>query len=316
VIKIILSQPIGFCSGVKRAIKLVKKATKTYKEVITFGPLIHNESVLKELESLGIRYVNSLKELKKLKSSPKSSSVVVIRTHGLALDLKASIESLGYPIIDATCPTVKRVSEYVRKYTQEGYSVVIIGDAQHPEVRGILGHSAHPEAIKVYERTLPQKLKLMRVKKLLLLAQTTITAQEFFRPIQEFLVRDFQEIRIINTLCPEAQARQNSCQTLKKLVKLVIVVGERQSANTKSLYQILAAEQKPVIWIKSPGELKRNDILRGFLKKPSLSLGIVSGASVPATLVYEVIEALKTLFKTSQNNKCQIFSQGGYSDNE
>ncbi|MCS7258682.1 MAG: 4-hydroxy-3-methylbut-2-enyl diphosphate reductase [candidate division WOR-3 bacterium] len=296
-IKVVFAKPLGFCFGVKRALRLTLNARKKTKAgpVITFGELIHNPQVLSELRRSGIVSVENLNELSRY--NVKDNPAVVIRSHGCAPEIKEAIKKMGFNIIDATCPTVRRVSKFAQVFSKKGYFVVIVGNKDHPEVKGILGHVKDQKCIAVYHAKLPQILRRNEVKKLVLLAQTTITKEEFLSAIKKFDFAEFDEIKIINTLCKEAQLRQRSCQNLKNHVELIIVIGGRNSANTKSLYKLASGARSKVIQITKSQELIKNKVVRKMLSESQheLKVGIISGASTPIEAVAEVVTTIKAL---------------------
>lgn len=300
-VKIVLPKPYGFCSGVKRALRLVQNAKRKAGStpIITFGELIHNPQVLSELKKENIVSVRSLKELANY--AGKNKPLVVIRSHGCVPEIKEAIRKMGFKIIDATCPTVSRVSKYAQQLYKEGYFVIVIGNKDHPEVKGILGHVPDKTQIAVYNSKIPKLLR-NKIKKIALLAQTTITKEEFLGAITRFNVLDFEEVRIVNTLCREAQLRQNSCQNLKNCVELIIVIGGRNSANTKSLYKLASGARAKVIQVTTSQELLKSRVVRKMLAEPrsEITIGIISGASTPKEAVAEVVTTLKNLMQNAQ----------------
>lgn len=300
-VKIIIPEPYGFCSGVKRALRLIQNALKKTSTVpiITLGELIHNPQVLLELKKANVVSVKSLNELTKYAGVKKA--FVVIRSHGCAPEIKEAIRKMGFKIIDATCPTVNRVSRYAQQLYNEGYFVVVIGNKDHPEVKGILGHVPDKTRIAVYNSQIPQQLR-NKAKKIALLAQTTITKEEFLSVIARFNVLDFEEVRIVNTLCKEAQLRQSSCQNLKNCVELIIVIGGRNSANTKSLCKLASGARAKVIQVTRSQELLKSRIVRKMFSKPrsEITIGIISGASTPKKAVTQVVATLKSLAQNAR----------------
>lgn len=290
-IKIIVGTPTGFCFGVKRAIAIVKREAKKAagkNSVYTLGPIIHNNEVLNELKSLNVQIISDTKRLTK---KPNASPIVIIRSHGCVPSIVQKIKQKGYQIVDATCPYVKRVQNYAAKLKKDGYFTIVIGDKNHPEVKGIMGYAG--KQAKVYH--LNSKFQIpnpkINCKRIGIIAQTTISRQEFQQAINSFNARDYQELRIFNTLCQESQNRQNTCQTVANCVDLIIVVGSRSSANTLSLSEIAKKSCQKVYQVENKSELK----LKWFSRfnrntQKVLRIGVIAGASTPQRTVFEVRE--------------------------
>ncbi len=222
--KVIVANYAGFCSGVKRAIKLAEDALKKGKRVYTLGPIIHNQAVVDELEKKGIKSIPTFKKAE--------NAIIVIRSHGLEPNALNEIKTYGYAVVDATCPYVRRAQNYVKNLKKEGYSVVIVGEAKHPEVKGLIGFAG--DAGMVYEPSM-----LLPSKKIGVVAQTTIGISDLRVALGDLIERA-EEIKVYNTICAETKFRISSALDISQQVDLMIVVGGKNSANTTHLAELLS----------------------------------------------------------------------------
>ncbi|MEO0225395.1 MAG: 4-hydroxy-3-methylbut-2-enyl diphosphate reductase [candidate division WOR-3 bacterium] len=268
--EVIVAPYAGFCSGVKRAIKLTEDALKKGKQVYTLGPIIHNPAVVKNLEKKGIRILRQYKK--------GEDAIVVIRSHGLEPAVLEEIKSYGYEIVDATCPYVRRAQNYVENLKREGYFIVIIGEARHPEVKGLLGFAGEAGMVYEPEKPLPSR-------RIGIVEQTTIDIASLRAALGD-LVSRIDEIKVFNTICAETKLRINSALDLCQRVDLVIVVGGKNSANTTNLAN-LCGKIKKTYHIERAGEIKRQ-WLKGVKK-----IGVAAGTSTPQWVIDEVVKRLK-----------------------
>ncbi|MCX7785446.1 MAG: 4-hydroxy-3-methylbut-2-enyl diphosphate reductase [candidate division WOR-3 bacterium] len=332
-----IAEPTGFCFGVKRAIHLALQGLKTRPQaqnkgiVYTLGPIIHNQSVVNQLRQSGIKTAPNLSYLKRIKPAQRKTSVVVIRSHGVAPGVINRIEKLGYKIIDATCPYVKRIQNIALKLKKENFLTVIIGDKRHPEVKGILGY-AQPFSI-VFSKN-QDLFRIIRQaqncgRKIGVVGQTTLPIEYFQKAVKILNNTDkLQEIRVYNTLCKEALTRQRLCQKLSRSSDIMIVVGGKNSANTQHLveiaqkfcprvYQVAEPEEINPNWFKDLGGVSYNKFTQTYkaplyFKKPQerqrvnspsyknsghidqLKVGVVAGTSTPCELVLAIVDKIKT----------------------
>ena len=281
--KIIRASVLGFCFGVRRAVELAEKALAENpgKKVYSLGPLIHNENALHSLESKGLHIVqeseiNSLEE----------GSVVIIRAHGVAPSLTDALESRGCMIIDATCPRVKASQKMVERYSSENDYVVLTGDRNHGEVIGIAGYAGKNfSQIQDFEEAKGFEISGSAQdgasdKNVILLSQTTYSPKEFEK-IEKLFRERFKNIAVMNTICPATNERQQALIELCAQVDGVLVVGGKNSANTKRLYQTAAAACPLAAHIQSAKEIPQE-----FFKLSCV--GITAGASTPDDIIEEV----------------------------
>lgn len=274
--KVIETPEHGFCFGVKRSIDLANKVVQEAESpVYTYGPIIHNPQVVEELRKQGVIPIDSFDGIPVGK--------LIIRSHGVSISVIEEAEKLGFSVIDATCPFVKRAQEYAKKLRSEGYKVIIVGEREHPEVQGILGHiKGQAEVINELS-----SLNKFRKKKIGVVAQTTILPQKFKNIIGELLIKA-DEVRVYNTICKDVVSRQQHTVELAQKVDLMIVVGGRNSANTRRLEE-LATQYCVTYHIETESEIE------GVWFKGKSRVGVTAGASTPAWIIDEVVKKIKTI---------------------
>ncbi len=275
---------MGFCFGVRRAVETAESALQKYgKGVYSLGPLIHNENALKELQEKGLLIADE-KEI----STIKDGSVVIIRAHGVAPDLIETLKNKKCTVIDATCPRVKANQKMVSRYTSADDYIILTGDKNHGEVIGLAGYAKsnfiqiqnYDEAEKVQ---LPSNLK----GQIVLLSQTTYNPLEFSK-IESLLKSRYPQIKVQNTICPATEERQNALLDLCSKVDALIVIGGKNSANTKRLYQTAKENCKFALHIQDESEIP--DEIRKYEK-----IGITAGASTPDKIISLVETALNNM---------------------
>jgi len=276
----------GFCPGVKKAIDCVLELEAAGKNpVYTIGPLIHNKQVTDNLAVKGIVSINSLDEAK------EKNGVLVIRAHGITPDFQREVEAQGMKVIDATCPLVKKVHTVIAKYAQEDYDTVIVGDAGHAEVVGLLGYAkskGHVVANVKEAEALPP------FEKVNIVSQTT-QEESIFYAVAEVIKNKSKICQISNTICQPTKQRQKETTELAKNADLVIVVGGKQSANTARLAKICGELCKRVIHVESAEEIKKEDVIGP--KK----VFITAGASTPGWIIDNVSARVKNLRKAEKS---------------
>ena len=273
--EILVAKNAGFCFGVKRAINMAEDCTMDGKGCIhTLGPIIHNPQVVEELEKKGISAVNAVEDV--------DSGAIIIRSHGVTLQEMEIVKGKGLKIVDATCPFVKKTHEYVELLTKEGYSIVVVGDKEHPEVKGILSYGGKDI---IAAGSVDELMGMPRRKKIGIVAQTTQSIQNL-QAIVAFCVARASEIKIFNTICNATSVRQDESTKLAAQVDCMIVVGGKNSANTKRLADICRNIQPKTYHIETADEL--NQIRFNGAKK----VGITAGASTPNWIIEKVIEAV------------------------
>ncbi|MEO0106234.1 MAG: 4-hydroxy-3-methylbut-2-enyl diphosphate reductase [candidate division WOR-3 bacterium] len=270
--KIYCAQHAGFCFGVKRAIKMALDAVAKEKKVYSLGPLIHNRGVVEDLNKKGIFSIKAINEIE------GKDSCLIIRSHGIHPGILKDLKNRGFKIIDATCPKVRRAQRYVEKLAREGYYVIIIGEKDHPEIKGLLGYA--DGKAEIYNEGME-----IKSKKVGIVPQTTLDIEHFNEAINKIVPR-VVETKIYNTICNETTLRIKEALEIAQKVDLIIVVGGKNSANTTRLYQI-CCRFKPAYHIESVKELSP-DMFRNIK-----SVGLAAGASTPKEQIRAIVDWLK-----------------------
>ncbi len=271
---------LGFCFGVRRAIRIIEEAARKYGHILSVGPIVHNRAVVNRLASLGVEVVDNIDAL--------DSAVVAIPSHGVPPALLTELQSRGLKVIDATCPTVRRAQRAAKRLADSGLGVVIFGDADHPEVRGLLGW-AGDRAVATMDARVVVGVGLG--SRLGIVAQTTQSLTKFSEFIALLLGiagHHVLEVRIINTLCQKTQQRQDAAVELARRSDLMIVVGGRNSANTRRLAEVCSPVVETYL-IEAADELDD-----GWLEGKR-HIGITAGASTPEDAVDKVVERLREM---------------------
>ena len=270
-----LAGSAGFCFGVKRAIDKVYEQIETGKTIYTYGPIIHNEEVVKDLAGKGVKVIESKEELQNL-----TQGTVVIRSHGVARDIYDLLERQGLECIDATCPFVKRIHRVVEKESLAGKHIIVVGNPDHPEVEGIVGWCKGPvtvlETPQEADKYIPEE-----GKSLCIVAQTTYNYKKF-QDIVEIFEKKGYNGSVVNTICNATEERQTQSRELAKEADVMIVIGGKHSSNTRKLYEICSRECANTYFIQTLDDLHLE------LPKAVRLVGITAGASTPNKLIEEV----------------------------
>jgi len=277
------ARELGLCYGVRRAVRLLREAATKHGQLETLGPIAHNRLLLAELESLGIRTINDAEQL--------SGPVVVVSAHGVSPLVMSDLAARGFEVVDTTCPNVSRVQILARKLAAEGFSIVVFGEANHTEVKGLLGwggKEAVPaltasDVMAAYGGTPPRKVAVI--------VQTTQRAHDFAAFAQELsamLLSDIEELRFVNTRCTATEMRQAAARKLAQSVDVVLVIGGYNSANTRRLAETCSSLVE-THHIEDAAEL-REEWVRGRQR-----VGITAGASTPDSSIEKLEERLRSL---------------------
>lgn len=275
--EIILAKWAGFCFGVKRATQMAFEAAGKGKKTFTLGPIIHSPQVVQKLEGMGVGVVKDLKNV--------TEGTVIIRSHGV---LASEMEEAGrkqLQVIDATCPFVKKAQEHVKYLSEAGYEVLVVGDADHPEVEGIVSYGKN----KVYVVASGEEVrKLPKMHKMGVVAQTTQSFDNLKNVVDECLHRG-GEVRVFNTICDATAVRQQEATELAQKVDCMVVIGGFNSANTRRLAEICADLQPRTHHIETAQELNP-DWFTGIGK-----VGVTAGASTPKWIIDDVMARLEEI---------------------
>ncbi len=273
--KVVLAEHYGFCFGVKRAIEIAESS----KNASTIGPLIHNN---KEISRLKTDYnVDTLNDINDIKSIKKA----IIRTHGIPKDDLEFLKKNGIDIVDATCPFVTKPQQICEKMSGEGYDIVIFGDKNHPEVKGVKSYASKDVSVVLNVDELKGKIFS---NKIAVVAQTTRKIDEFME-IVNYLIVSHKEVRVFNTICNATFENQDAARKLAKESDIMIVIGGKNSSNTKQLYNISKEFCKDSYLIESKSELKKE----WFENKERC--GVTAGASTPNWIIESIIGKIKEI---------------------
>ena len=266
----------GFCFGVKRAVEIAESS----KGAVTLGPLIHNPLEIKRLnDEYNVKFIENIDEI------DKNIKKVIVRTHGIPKNELNKLKEKEIEIIDATCPFVKKPQEIVEEMSKEGYDIVIFGDKNHPEIKGVMSYSVHDRVFVILDKEELFNIKLK--EKVATVAQTTRKIQNYL-DIVNYLIKHYKEVRVFNTICNATFENQEAVRDLAKEVDIMIIIGGKNSSNTKQLYNI-AKEYCDTYLVESEKELKKE----WFLEKKLC--GISAGASTPEWLVENIISRIKEM---------------------
>jgi len=277
-----LARSAGFCSGVRRAIKIALETAKGAhgkRRVYMLGDIVHNERVVKMIKDAGIVKTDSLRK--------KNGCILLLRAHGACHDVVTTARSLGYTVVDATCPMVKEIHRIARDMESQGYRIIIIGDKNHDEVHGIKGQLKN-KAIVIEHIADVKTRALAAVKKAAIVVQSTQNLHKVI-PIVKELKKTITELRFFNTICRPTSLKQEEIRRMPLENDVMLIIGSRTSANTRRLYEISKNLNKKTYWVESKKGVKRA-WFRGVL-----SVGITAGASTPDITTQEVVQYLRNL---------------------
>ena len=276
--KVKLASNYGFCFGVKRAIKIAED----YKNSSTMGPLIHNQDEINRLRNdfnVGL-YTNL--------SDVKDSDTVIIRTHGIPKDDLKNLRAQKAKIINATCPFVTTPQQIVKKMSKEGYSILIFGDADHPEVKGVQSYGEDQNDVHIILEPSDIDNLNFRNNKIATVAQTTKKKQKYLEIVNALILKN-KEVRVFNTICDATFENQDAARDLSKEVDVMIVIGGKNSSNTKQLHSICLENCADSYLIENETELEN----AWFLNKKLC--GITAGASTPDWIIQQVVKNVESL---------------------
>jgi len=276
-LEILLAKEMGFCWGVRRAIDIMETAAGERGEIISVGPIVHNPQVVEELRQKGVRLD---------KKPVDASSPVAITAHGVGPQVLEEVRATGAEVIDGTCPIVTRSQRWARKMADSGFTVLVFGDPEHREVKGVLGWAgAKGIAIRDGE-PLPAGLP----SRVAVISQTTQSPERFSEFVSRLLrerVNEISELRLINTLCDVTSSQQHAARELANEVDVMIVIGGKASANTRHLLEVCQAEGTSAYHIETEDELQP-EWFEGVER-----VGVTAGASTPDSAVETVVRRIQ-----------------------
>ena len=274
--EITVAKSAGFCFGVQRAVDSVyKELEENSGKIYTFGPIIHNEQVVEDLNKRGIEVIDTVEQLKEIKEG-----TVVIRSHGVAKEIYDILEQQKIKMVDATCPFVKKIHNIVLDESNNGKTIIIIGNDNHPEVEGIKGW-VNGEVIVINKEEQIEKLSLPEQTKACIVSQTTFNHNKF-KYLVEIIRKKGYDITVVNTICNATHVRQVEAQKISSKVDGMIVIGGKNSSNTQKLYDICRNECENTFYVQTVKDLNLHEL------KSLKSIGITAGASTPKNIIEEV----------------------------
>ena len=272
-----LAKTAGFCFGVKRAVDTVYEQVelRNDEKIYTFGPIIHNDEVVKDMKNRGVEVIYTEDELENLKEG-----VVIIRSHGVPKRIQEILEERGITCVDATCPFVKKIHRIVEKESHDGKHIVIIGDEKHPEVEGIRGWAGNAVTIIKTEEEAMSFL-VSEGTEVCIVSQTTFNYNKF-KYLVEIISKKHYNVSVLNTICNATKERQTEAQIIAKEVDAMIVIGDKHSSNTQKLFEICDRACRNTYYIQTLEDLNVNQL------KSVQTVGITAGASTPKNIIEEV----------------------------
>ena len=272
-----LAKKVGFCFGVRRAVKMAEKVLEKEGKAYSLGYIIHNKQVVEDLSKRGLEVIKSIDEA--------DSGVLVISSHGISPDIAGEISKRSLKLVDTTCPFVRNAQSSARSLGEEGYTVIIVGDVNHPEVKArydFAGKKAHV----VKDVSGLKALKLKPDERVGILSQTTQSMVNFLGVVKAIIDVKPKDLRVFNTICKDAQVRQSAARDISREVDLMLIVGGKNSANTKRLFEVCKKIIPKSYLVETEDDL-RSQWFRGVSV-----VGITSGASTPETIVRRVAKKI------------------------
>ena len=282
--EVILAEHAGFCFGVTRAVdEVYKQVDSSDRKIFTYGPIIHNETVVSDLEKRGVQVVQSPKELDRI-----GDGILIIRSHGIRKEIYEKLEEMKIEYVDATCPFVKRIHNIVQKESALGKTIVVVGSAKHPEVDGIVSYVSGPVFVveTVHEA---EKIEFPEETSLCIVSQTTFNQNKFQEIVEKFSDSRYN-VNVVNTICSATEERQTEAEDIAAKVDAMIVIGGAHSSNSRKLYEICSKKCANTYFIQTLDDL--------HLEQPKAIklVGITAGASTPKNIIEEVQNYVRTIF--------------------
>ena len=276
--KVELAKTAGFCFGVKRAVETVYKQVEEHEgmPIYTYGPIIHNDEVIKDMKARGVSVLHTPEDLKNL-----HEGIVIIRSHGVPKYVHDILDENGITCVDATCPFGKKIHRIVAEESQKGSYIIIIGSDVHPEVEGIKGWAG--EQVTVIQSA--EEAKAFQLKdesqKICIVSQTTFNYNKF-KELVEIMCKKGYDINVLNTICSATKERQEEAASIAKRVGAMIVIGDKHSSNTQKLFEICSNACADTYYIQTLDDLDMNQL------RSVETVGITAGASTPKNIIEEV----------------------------
>ena len=273
--KVVRAKTAGFCFGVKRAVDTVYEQVDSFDgPIFTYGPIIHNEEVVKDLEQKGVTVIRTEEELNSI-----TEGTVIIRSHGVEKRICDMLEMKGIRVVDATCPFVKKIHNIVQQESAEGKLILIIGDPSHPEVQGIRGWAGENARV-IQNADDIENTDFGKKNEICVVSQTTFNYNKF-KDLVEIIKKKSYDVSVLNTICNATKERQTEAESIAKSVDAMIVIGDKHSSNTQKLFEICREACNNTYYIQTLDDLDLNQL--GSVE----TVGITAGASTPARRVIQ-----------------------------
>lgn len=280
--EIIIGKTAGFCYGVKNAVEKSIEELKKNDKICCLGEIVHNKNVVNELEQMGMQFIEELEENTEKKNT-------IIRAHGVSKKIYENAQKEGIKLIDLTCPNVLKIHKIVSEYEEKGFYIFVIGTKLHPETIGTAGFCGNEYSLIEDKDDIEkgiEELKKSNKKNLLIIVQTTFSLEKFVNLtniIQNEVKDELDNIQVVNTICNATKARQEETNQISKQVEYMIIIGGKNSSNTKKLYEIAQKNCSSTICIENYTEINKTEL------KNKKIIGIMAGASTPQKSIDEVI---------------------------
>lgn len=285
-LKYIVGEKAGFCFGVKNAVDSAKKKLESEKNMCCLGEIVHNAEVVKDLENRGMKFIEYLDE-------NTNKETTIIRAHGVSKSIYEEAEDNNIKLLDLTCPYVLRIHKMVSNYSEDNYYIFLVGAKKHPETIGTAGFCGVHYTILEDENDIPtavENFRKSKLNKIFMVVQTTYNLEKFKKyanQVEEMFKDTNTEVKVENTICLATQERQEETNKISKEVDYMIIIGGRNSSNTKKLYEIAKKNCEDTICIETYKEIDINNLAE---KK---YVGIMAGASTPQSSIDEVVNLVK-----------------------
>lgn len=289
--RIKLAKKVGFCFGVRRAIEMAEKVLENDEEkAYSLGSIIHNKQVVEGLSRRGLRVIKSIDEA--------ARGVIVISSHGISPDVGSAISKRSLRLVDTTCPFVRNAQEMARSLNREGYKIIIVGDVNHPEVKALFCFAGKKAHVVKDVRGL-RALKLKPNERIGILSQTTQSMGNFLGVVKAIIDVKPKDLKVFNTICRDAEERQAAAREISGKVDLMLIVGGKNSANTKRLSEVCKKILRKSYLVET-----ENDLKDSWFKDVSV-VGITSGASTPDNIVRRVANKIIRCKKRKRKEGCK-----------
>jgi 4-hydroxy-3-methylbut-2-enyl diphosphate reductase len=293
-----LAKNSGFCFGVKRAIKLAEETAKKYGGATTIGPIIHNPQMVESLNKAGVIAVDDISLINK--------GPVIIRSHGISIESLSELQNQKFDIVDATCPYLEKAHGFAKLVDNGNYEIIILGDPNHPEIIALKSYVKSNVYIWENSKSLPKN----KFTKVVVICQTTQNVNNLYK-LTKLLLPISNEIRIFNTICNATNVRQESSLDLAKQCNLMIVIGGKNSSNTKMLAK-LCAKYAPTKHIEIADEVDEKWFKK--LNHPNVRIGLTAGASTPDWIIIDIYNKIKVIVGDKENLVQSVESIPGYKE--